>query len=288
MILITGASGRVAHRAAELLADGEQELRLMSRTPNRVTGFTHAQIVYGDFAEPATLDAAFAGIAVALVVSGGAKPGLRAERHRGVFEAAARARVQHVVYLSLQGASPKSKFPFSRDHFDSEQYLAETGVPFTILRNSFYIDMFLGMFDEAGVIRGPAEQGQAAFVSREDCARAAAAVLKAPPGGIHEITGPEALSLEDVVTRLSALTGRSLQYENEPVEAGRERRIRSGELASQADLWLGWSQAIAAGELERTSDAVLRFTGKPPLTVDGYFQAFPQLLDPLRLQGGRV
>ena len=58
---------------------------------------------------------------MALIVSGFADPGVRARLHRNVFEAAARARVQHVVYLSLQSAGPASKYPFSRDHFLSEQ-----------------------------------------------------------------------------------------------------------------------------------------------------------------------
>src|ERR1700721_690585 len=78
---------------------------------------------------------------------------------RNSFEAAARARVQHVVYLSLEGSSPESKYPYSRDHALSEQYLAASGLPFSVLRSAFYMDMFLDMFDDAGVIRGPGKQG---------------------------------------------------------------------------------------------------------------------------------
>ena len=124
-MLITGASGRVARRTAELLAGEDQSLRLMTRTPQRVPLLIGAEVVYGDFADPASLDRAFAGVTVALIVSGFAEPGQRARLHRNAFEAAARARVQHVVYLSLQGAGSDSKYPFSRDHALSEQYLAE-------------------------------------------------------------------------------------------------------------------------------------------------------------------
>jgi NAD(P)H dehydrogenase (quinone) len=155
MILITGASGRVARRTAELLASEGRTLRLMTRTPERVPRLACVEVVYGDFAESASLDRAFAGVATALVVSGSAEPGKRALLHRNAFEAAARARVQHVVYLSLRALS--------------EQYLVAAGLPFTVLRNAFYMDMLLDMFDTAGVIRGPAKPGRAAFVSREDC-----------------------------------------------------------------------------------------------------------------------
>lgn len=284
-MLITGASGRIARRTAELLAGDQRALRLMTRTPQRVPGLAHADAVYGDFAEPASLDRAFVGVTTALVVSGSAKPGERALLHRNAFEAAARARVQHVVYLSLQGSSPESKYPFSRDHALSEQYLAATGLPFTVLRNAFYMDMFLDMFDASGVIRGPAKQGRGAFVSREDCARVAAAVLKAPPGGIHDVTGPQALSLADVARSLSVIVGRDLRYEDESIEAGREWRSGLGEPDWRVELSLGWHEAIAAGELERISDTVLRFTGNNPLDMEHYFFAFPGLLRPLQSPG---
>ena len=281
-MLITGASGRVARRTAELLANKGQALRLMTRTPQRVRTPSRAEVVYGDFADPASLDKAFAGVTTVLVVSGSAEPGKRALLHRNAFEAGARARVQHVVYLSLQGASPNSKYPFSRDHALSEQYLAATGLQFTILRNAFYMDMFLDMFDITGLIRGPAKHGRAAFVSREDCARVAAAVLIDSPGGTYDVTGPEALSLTDVAGRLSRIVGRALRYEDESVESGREWRSRLGEPAWRVELSLGWHEAIAAGELDRTSDTVLRFTGKNPLDIEGYFSAFRDLLRPLQ------
>jgi uncharacterized protein YbjT (DUF2867 family) len=285
MILITGASGRVARRTAELLASEGHALRLMTRTPQRAPRLERAKVVYGDFAEPASLDNAFAGVTTALVVSGFAEPGKRARLHNNAFEAAARADVQRIVYLSLQGASPDSKYPFSRDHALSEQYLATTGLPFTVLRNAFYLDMFLDLFDVAGVIRGPSKKGRAAFVSREDCARVAAATLNASPGGTYDVTGPQALSLADVARSLSGIVGRELRYEDEAVETGREWRSRSGEPAWRVELSLGWHEAIAAGELERISDTVRRFTGKRPLDIEKYFTAFPDLLRPLQPPG---
>jgi uncharacterized protein YbjT (DUF2867 family) len=211
-------------------------------------------------------------------VSASGEPGDRARLHRNAFQAAAQAGVGHIVYLSLQGAAADSKYPFSRDHYLSEEYLLATGVPCTVLRNAFYLDMFLERFDAAGVIRGPAGQGRGAFVSREDVARTAAAALLQQPGGIYDVTGPEALSLGDIASRLSALLGRQLRYEDESADAARKRLSPLEPLAWRVDLSVGWFQAIAAGELQRTSDTVLRFTGTAPLTLEGYFRAFPELL----------
>lgn len=284
MILITGASGRIGRLTAELLAHSGHTLRLMTRTPENAPKLEEAEIIRGDFAAPHTLDAAFAGIAAALVISRSATPGERALLHRNAFQAAARSHVRHVVYLSLQGAGPQSKFPFSRDHYLSEQFLAAAGLPsFTILRNGFYMDMFLEMFSADGVVRGPAGAGQAASVSRVDVARVAAAVLASQPGGIHDVTGPEAVSVEEAANRLSVLAGRSLHYEYESSEMMRERLIRRGAETWRADLAVGWFEAIAAGELRRISATVQRFTGTEPLTFESYFSAFPALLSSLRL-----
>ena len=278
MILITGASGRVARRTAELLARNGNRLRLMTRSPQRAPKLPEAEILRGDFAEPETLKRAFEGVGTALVVSASGKPGERALLHRNAFQAAALAGVSHIVYLSLQGAAPDSKYPFSRDHYLSEQYLFASGLPCTVLRNSFYMDMFLEKFDVGGVVRGPAGQGRGAFVSRADVARMAAAALQKPPGGIHEVTGPEAVSVADIAGRLSAIAGRQLRYEDEPAEAARERLSRLEPLAWRVDLSIGWFDAIAAGELSGTSDAILRFTGASPLSLEEYFSAFPELL----------
>jgi uncharacterized protein YbjT (DUF2867 family) len=107
MVLITGASGRVGRRTAELLASEGRPLRLMTRTPQRVPRLVHAEVVYGDFAEPASLDSAFASVTTALVVSGFAEPGKRARLHRNAFEAAASVtkelRLQH--FLDFRGVS---------------------------------------------------------------------------------------------------------------------------------------------------------------------------------------
>jgi NAD(P)H dehydrogenase (quinone) len=288
LILITGASGRVARRAAELLASEGNCLRLMTRSPPCAPKLAGAEVVRGDFTHLAGLDDAFSGVSAALVVSASGKPGERAEHHRNAFRAAARARVEHVVYLSLQGAAPDSKYPYSRDHYQSEQYLIAEGLPCTVLRDAFYVDMFLEKFGAGGVIRGPAQQECGAFVSREDVARTAVAALRERPGGIFDVTGPEALNVAEVTGRLSRLVARELRYEDESAVIARARLSRLEPLAWQVDLSVGWFEAIAAGELRPASDTVLRLTGTAPLGLEDYFRAFPELLQPLRPGEERV
>ena len=281
-VLITGASGRIGSQTAKILAASGQQLRLMSREPERVPRIAAAEIVRADFDHVASLDSAFAGVNTALVISGSGSPGKRAESHRNAFEAAKRAKVSHVIYLSLMGAAFDSKYPYSRDHFVSEQYLAETGLSHTILRDAFYFGMFVDLFDSNGIIRGPACEGRGAFVARECVARTAAAILLNPPGGCFEVTGRESLSVADIARRLSTLAGRELRFECEDPDAMRERLRRDGLSDEKIDLQVGWFEAIAAGELTRPSDSIRRFTGTPPLSLEQAFSRNPALLEKLR------
>ncbi|HKQ87125.1 MAG TPA: NAD(P)H-binding protein [Candidatus Acidoferrales bacterium] len=278
MILITGASGHIGRRVSELLAQQNARLRLMSRTPERTCKLADVESVPGDFQDTASLARAFAGIDKALVVSGKAEPGERARLHNDVFRAAASAGVKHIVYLSLKGASPDSIYPYCRDHYESEQFLAASGVPYTAVRGAFYMDMLFGKYDSHGVIRGPAGNGRGAFIAREDTARAAAAAVLARPSGIIEVTGRELLTLDDVSCRLSAVTGRALRYENESAEemANRLSRTLMPEWAQAAEV--NWFQAIAAGEQASVTHGYQRLTAIEPLNIEQYCSAFPNVM----------
>jgi NAD(P)H dehydrogenase (quinone) len=283
MILITGASGNIGRRTAELLTEHGHSLRLLVRDPNRAPQLSMSQVVQGDYAQPATLDAAFTEVDAAFIVSGYAKPGERALLHKNAIDAAVHAQVKHLVYLSFQGASLKSKFPMSRDHYQTEQFLQESGIPFTVLRDNFYFDLIPEMFNAEGVMRGPAGNGAVAWVAREDVSRVAATVLSRPADfcATYDVTGLEALTLTETAKRLSALSGRELRYENEAIEAGRKWRNTFGAPDWEVDTWLGSYEAIAAGELETTSNTVLQVTGVQPFSLEAYFAEYPHLLKPL-------
>lgn len=270
MLLITGASGRIATRVAEILAGHHARMRLMSRTPEHVQRRRGAEVVYGDFAVSESLGEPFAGITTALVISGGAPPGERAEEHKRAFHAAARGKAMHVIYLSLKGASAHSAYPYSRDHLKSERYLEQVGVPFTVLRNAFYLDQFFAKAGDDGVIRGPGGSGRGAFVSREDAARAAAAAVMSGPRGVVEITGPELLSIADVAARLSAITGRAVRYEDEPADVTAARLAKSDQPIWKQKLEVGWFEAIARGEQAPVSDGARELIGEDPLTLEAY------------------
>jgi uncharacterized protein YbjT (DUF2867 family) len=252
---------------------------LLARDPNKLSTFAEAEKVTGDYDDVESLNRAFTNVSSAFIVSGYAEPGERAKLHRNAFQAAQRAGVRYLIYLSTLGASPHSRFPMSRDHFESEQFLQATGVPHTILRDSFYSELAVQMFNEEGVMKGPGGQGKVSWVGREEIAEAAAKLLARdrPLPGTFLMTGPSALSLSETAALLSALKRRTLRYEDEPVDAAKQWRSKLGVPAWEVDTWVGSYEAIAAGEFETVDPALATILGRPASDLETYLAARPAL-----------
>lgn len=270
MILVTGASGHIGGRVAQLLVEHGLTTRRLVRDAAKAPTLAGSPIAIGDYANPESLEAAMAGIDTVFLASAGAPPLKRAALHGNVIYAAAAAGVRRVVYLSFQAASATSPFPYSADHLLSEAHLKQSGLAWTILRDSFYQDLVPDLADAEGVVRSPGGDGKVAWVAREDVAQVAAAVLadEGHAGRTYDLTGPEALSLQEAVGRVSARTGRRLSYLLETIEAGRAWRAATGAADWEVDVWIGSYLAMGNGELAATSGAVEAILGRPPLSFE--------------------
>ena len=269
-ILITGASGFIGgHTAANLsqLAPKAQISRL-SRSPREEPGW-----IYGDFAKPETLQAAFQGQDVVFLVSTTERAD-RLELHQHAVDAARLAGVQHIVYLSFYGAAPDATFAHARLHYATEEYIKRSGLHYTFLQDNFYTEA-TAAFIVDGAIRGPAGDGKAAFVSREDVARSAAAVLAQPEqhrDRAYQLTGPAAISMEEVATIASHFLGSPVRYINETLEQARESRASYNAPEWEVDAWISTYTAIANGELDGVTNHVEKLTGHPPMSVVQWWQ----------------
>src|SRR4051794_33538809 len=277
LILVTGATGKIGSSIARRLERLGKQFRLLARDPNKLSDFADADKVEGDYANVESLDRAFTGVSSAFIVSGYAEPGARAKLHRNAFHAAERAGVRYLIYLSTLGASPDSRFPMSRDHYESEQFLKASGVPHAILQDSFYSELAVQMFNDEGVMKGPGGPGKVSWVGREEVAEAAAKLLASdkPRLGTFPMTGPSAINLAETAALLSSLTRRALRYEDEPVSAAREWRSRLGVPAWEVDTWVGSYEAIAAGEFETVDPALATILGRPASDLETSIAARP-------------
>ncbi|MBM4184820.1 MAG: SDR family NAD(P)-dependent oxidoreductase [Gemmatimonadetes bacterium] len=222
-IIVSGASGQLGGLVVEeLLARGVEhaDLILVSRTPEELERYAEmgASARFGDFTEPESLRAAYEGGDKLLIISlntrGNPNPRVAAERvalQRTAIEAAVAAGVQHIVYTSFVDAENNTS-PIAVDHRATEADLRESGVAWTSLRNQWYADRIIGeatqMVATGRVLVHPNDPGTA-FVTREDCAAAAAAVLTTTghENRVYEITGPELVRTRDVAALAAEITG---------------------------------------------------------------------------------
>jgi uncharacterized protein YbjT (DUF2867 family) len=266
---VTGSTGRLGGRIARLLAASGVEQRLLVRDPSRAPDLdlaTTARMTYGD---GAAVEAACAGLDVVLMVSA-SESARRLDEHRCFVDAAARAGVRHLVYVSFYGAARDATFTLARQHHHTEEHLRASGMAWTVLRDNLYLDFFPQLIGTDDVIRGPAGDGRVAAVAQDDVAVAARAVLLDPgvhAGATYSLTGPEALGLDDVAAVLSRETGRDVVYHRETLDEAYASRAAYGAPDWQVDAWVSTYTAIAAGEMAGVTDDVERLSGRLPMSL---------------------
>jgi NAD(P)H dehydrogenase (quinone) len=207
----------------------------------------------------------------------------RLEQHVTAVKAAAAAGVQRIVYTSFVGARPDATFTLVRHHAATEEAVRATGVRHTLLRHNMYAD-FVPFFavreGDRAVIAAPAGKGRTGFVSRDDLADVAAAVLlddsPALDGQALEVTGPEALSMSEAAAVLSEVTGVPAEYRDQTVEEAWATRRPSGHPDWEIEGWVTSYLGIAAGELDTVTDVVPRLAGHPARTVAEHLRAHPE------------
>lgn len=280
---VTGATGALGGRVAARIARLGLAQRLVVRDINRAPDFPGSSAAMAAYEDTGDFARACRGVDTLFLVSATESED-RARVHRSAVDGAVRAGVGRIVYLSFLGAGPEATFTFARTHFHTEAHIRSTGVPFTFLRPSLYLDLLPSWVGERGVVRGPAGDGRVAWVSRDDVADVATAVLTDPrvaleaQNATYDVTGPEALSLGATVDKLSALTGRPVRYVPETWEEALESRRPSGAPAWAVEGWASSYAAIAAGELDEVAPTVPKLTGHPAQSIEGFLRRHPSAL----------
>jgi len=273
-VAVTGATGIVGGAVARRLAAAGVTERLLVRSPDRSPRLPDAEVVVAPYGDATAVQAALTGIETVFMVSGAEEPRRRAD-HFTFVEAAASAGVRRIVYTSFAGAGPDSTFLLARDHWFTEERIRELGLAFTFLRDNLYADLLIDFAGPEGVLRGPAGDGRVAAVARADVIDAALAILgsvtaatgiESPHDGrTYRLTGPAALTLDEVAEIITTVTGRRVSYQRESVEQAYESRSAFGAAQWQLDAWVSTYTAIAAGELAEVTDDVEQLTGRPAI-----------------------
>ena len=269
MIGITGVTGKLGSYVADLVNQQGIASIHLARSPERAKVYASAELRKMVYANTPEVVEALKGIDVLLMVSARENPE-RVEEHKSFLDAAKLAGVQHIVYTSFYGADEKATFTLSRDHAQTEAYIKELGFTYTFLRDNFYLDFLIDIALENGEIRGPAGSGQVSAVARKDTSRVAAEILLNPKEWKNQtlnLTGPEELSMEEIVALLSKETGNAITYVDESVEEAYESRKKWPAQNWEYDAWVSTYTAIKAGEQAGVSTDVKKVLGRPAMSL---------------------
>ena len=280
-LLVTGASGHLGRLVVESLLDGgtpASDIVATARKPEALADLAErgVEVRRADYADPTSLDAAFAGIDRLLLVSS-SEVGQRVAQHANVIDAAKRAGVGFVAYTSITRAAT-SDLALAAEHRATEELLAASGLPHALLRNSWYIENYTGQLptvQEHGAVLGAAGDGRVSAATRADYAAAAAAVLAGDghDGSVYELGADEAFSLAEYAAAVSRVTGREVAYRDLSVEDYTSALVTAGLPEPYAAVLADSDRGIAAGALFTDTGDLSRLAGRPTTGVEDAVRA---------------
>lgn len=272
-IVVTGATGHLGNLVIRhLLNKGVPagDIAVSVRNPEKAAAFAALgiEVRHGDYDDAASLEKAFAGAAKLLLISSSSLDDtLRIRQHATAVEAAKKAGAGHIVYTGLAFAE-KLQTGLENVHLATEHALRTTGIPFTVLRNGFYTDLFandsLRAIVERGEIVTSAGRGKVNSATRNDLALAAAAVLtgEGHENRVYELASPSPWTFDELAEAVSEVSGKPVKHRSVSAEEAVQDMVRAGvpEGAAQFQAHVIY-RAIAEGQLGYASEDLKNLIG---------------------------
>ena len=221
MIAVTGANGKLGKQVIMKLLSfyPAEKIVGLARNPQDAGDLIKlgVQIKQADYDKPETVSAALFGIKKLLLISA-VIPSERFRQHKSVIDAARQAGVSLIAYTS-QLRADTSAFSLAKSHRETESYIKQSGMVYTILRNGWYIENHTENLNKAlqhGVLLGSSGKGRFSSATRGDYAEAAAVVLTQAghSGKVYELAGSDAYTMSELASQLSELSGKKIDYLN--------------------------------------------------------------------------
>lgn len=274
-IVITGATGQLGRHAVEALLERNvpaEDIVAAGRSVEKLADFAArgVRVQAMDYSDAGSVAAALKGARKVLLISG-SEVGQRVEQHRTVIEAAKAEGVELLAYTSIANADTTG-MKLAAEHQATEAILRESGVPFVLLRNGWYLenytDQLPGTLAQGG-LAGSAGDGKVSAASRADYAHAAAAVLTAEnqAGRVYELGGDNAFSMADLAAEITAATGKAITYQDLPAPEYAGMLAGFGVPEAFAEILADSDLGIARGDLLVSTGDLRRLIGRPATSL---------------------
>lgn len=269
-IAVTGATGHLGRLVIQDLLEEQPAGSIVAVVRDEAKASDLAEkgveVRVATYDDPAALLSAFDGVDRLLLISG-SEVGRRVEQHHNVIDAAKAAGVKHVIYTSAPKATT-SELVLAPEHKATEEYLVESALTYTILRNGWYTENYEQQIDiarETGVIVAAAGEGRVASASRSDYAAGAAAVLlgEGHEGKVYEFSGDYAWDFNELADAIADIIGKPVAYQSVdgPILIGILKNAGLDE--DTAAFTAALDGNIAAGALSETTGELSALIGRP-------------------------
>jgi uncharacterized protein YbjT (DUF2867 family) len=271
-ILLTGATGTVGQAVAQALAGRGVPFRALVRQPDapaaqQLAALPGAELVLGDFNNPASLQQALAGIERAFLLTNSTEQA-EAQQLRFV-ELARQAGVPRIVKLSQWAADAASPVRFLRYHATVEQAIQAAGLAYTFLRPNLFMQgllAFKASIQAQGQFFAPIGEARISVIDVRDIAAVAAAALTelGHENQVYNLTGPAALTHAEMAAHLAAAVGYPVAFVDVPPTALRGYLAQAGFPEWQIEGLLEDYAHYHRGEAAVVAAGVQQATGQPP------------------------
>ncbi|MUT65957.1 SDR family oxidoreductase [Paenibacillus sp. NEAU-GSW1] len=273
-VLVTGATGNLGALVVEGLIKvmPVEQIAVSVRDPKKAEKLSGVgiDVRYGNFNEPESLVKAFEGIDRLLIISSGDLQG-RDQQHINAIKAAKEAGVQFIAYTSAPNAQESNLF-VAPDHRVTENELQASGIPFTILRNNWYLENEIGTFQ--AVLNGApwvtsAGTGKVGWVARRDFAEAAVKVLTSQghDNKVYELSG-KPLTQQELVTIFNQAVNKEVQVLQVDDNTYGKMMSDAGVPEMFIPFLVSTQSGIRDGELDIESDDLVEILGRPATPLD--------------------
>jgi uncharacterized protein YbjT (DUF2867 family) len=279
-VLVTGATGTNGLEVVKqtLARGGRVRAFVRDKTAAAAVLPPEVELFEGDFAQRTAARAAMRGIERVFLLAPVHEH--MEDFERGFIDEAREAKVAHVLQFSAIGAHPGSKAFFCRVHGRAENALVESGIPYTILQPTFFMQNSLWSAETIkrdGAIYNATGTGAAGHVDATDTASVAAAALTEPidrhAGETYLVTGPERLTAADIAERFSRVLGRNVRHVPVPDEAYKDTMMRQGGMPEwQAQGVLDLEVRCRRGDFSAVTDTVERVRKRRPTRFEDFIR----------------
>jgi uncharacterized protein YbjT (DUF2867 family) len=277
MILVIGGRSKIGSALLGQLGSSGVSVRALARPSEPSATFPPSiETVTGDLGDPASLEAAMQGIEQVFLLCGPTPD--EVALNRNAIDAASASGVRLVVRSSILAADPGAPATFVRNHGESDAYLARSGLAHVIIRPNYFAEnvpeSVIPTIDSEGRFYANLGDARVSMVDTADVGAVAAVVLtnSGHDGKTYDVTGPEALSYDDVASRLSSTLGRRVEYVAVADDAARAALAGAGLgdwlVDSLVSLFAQYRRSGTDGYAAQVTDTVERLTGRPAHTLD--------------------